>query len=117
VPVITADGNKNVTSDAGKCGATVVLLASATDNCTVGTPTGTRSDNQLLTAAYPVGTTTITWNVADASGNAAVAVTQTVTVTDNPETHHYGPDGPVGERGRGAMHGQQGRAGHAGYGR
>jgi hypothetical protein len=82
VPVITTDGNKNVASDAAKCGATVVVSASATDNCTVGTPAGTRSDNQPLTADYPVGTTTITWNVADASGNAALAVMQTVTVTD-----------------------------------
>ncbi|TRX33533.1 T9SS type A sorting domain-containing protein, partial [Flavobacterium sp. ZT3R18] len=49
----------------------------------VGTPTGIRSDAKLLTELYPVGITTITWNVSDANANAAVAVTQTVTVSDN----------------------------------
>jgi gliding motility-associated-like protein len=83
IPVITANGDKNVNADAGTCGASVSVSASATDNCSVGTPTGVRSDAQLLTAAFPVGTTTITWNVTDANGNAAVPVTQTVTVTDN----------------------------------
>jgi gliding motility-associated-like protein len=82
-PVITANGDKNVTTDADVCGASVVVSASATDNCTVVDPTGVRSDAKLLTELYPIGTTTITWNVADANSNAAVEVIQTVTVTDN----------------------------------
>jgi hypothetical protein len=80
VPVITTDGNKNVSTDSGVCVATIVISASAADNCSVGTPTGVRSDGELLTAVYPVGTTTIAWNVTDANGNAAIQVNQTVTV-------------------------------------
>ncbi|MGE6353790.1 gliding motility-associated C-terminal domain-containing protein [Flavobacterium sp. NPDC079362] len=83
VPVITSNGNKSVNADSGVCGANITVSASATDNCSVGTPTGVRSDAKALTAIYPVGTTTITWNVSDVNGNAATAVTQTVTVTDN----------------------------------
>lgn len=82
-PVITTNGNMTVNNDPGVCGANVSATASATDNCSVGTPTGIRSDAQALNAVYPVGTTTITWNVTDANGNAATPVTQTVTVNDN----------------------------------
>jgi hypothetical protein len=83
VPAITADGDKNVNVDSGVCGANVIVSASATDNCTVGTPDGVRSDGQLLSDLYPTGTTTITWSVMDANGNAAVEVIQTVNVSDN----------------------------------
>jgi len=83
IPVITANGDQNVNVDANTCGATVTVSASATDNCTVGSPIGVRSDAKLLTDLYPVGTTKITWKVTDANSNDAVAVTQTVIVTDN----------------------------------
>ncbi len=46
-------------------------------------PTGTRNDGEALDAAYPVGTTTITWTVTDNNGNEAVSVEQTVTITDD----------------------------------
>lgn len=82
-PVIITNGNQNVNADAGKCSAVVTVSASATDNCSVGTPMGTRRDNQPLSSPYPVGTTTITWNVKDANGNAAPIATQTVIVVDN----------------------------------
>ncbi len=82
-PVITTNGNKNVTNDVNACGAIVAVSATATDNCSVGSVTGVRSDALGLSAMYPVGTTTITWNVTDINGNAAIAVTQTVVVTDN----------------------------------
>ncbi len=82
-PVITTNGDKNVNTDPGVCGATVTVSASATDNCSVGMPTGVRSDGLALTVVYPVGTTTIKWNVTDVNGNAAIEVTQTVVVTDN----------------------------------
>jgi hypothetical protein len=83
IPVITMNGNKSVNNDAGKCGAMVVAEATAADNCGVAAPAGVRSDGLALSALYPVGTTTITWNVTDIHGNAAVPVTQTITVTDN----------------------------------
>ncbi|MFV5694824.1 FG-GAP-like repeat-containing protein [Flavobacterium sp. LB3P122] len=83
LPVITSNGNKNVTTDLNVCGAKVVVTATAADNCTVGLPTGVRSDAFALDAVYPVGTTTIKWNVSDANSNAAVEVVQTVIVRDN----------------------------------
>ena len=82
LPVIVSNGDKNVNTDLDTCGATVVVSATATDNCTVGLPTGVRSDGLALDALYPVGTTTIAWNVTDANNNNAVAVTQTIVVTD-----------------------------------
>jgi hypothetical protein len=57
--------------------------ATATDNCPGVTVSGVRSDAQPLNAAYPLGTTTITWTANDAHGNSASA-TQSVTVTPNP---------------------------------
>ncbi len=83
LPVITTNGNKNLNNDAGVCSAAVTVSATAADNCGVGTPSGVRSDALALTAPYPVGTTTITWNATDIHGNAAVAAIQTVTITDN----------------------------------
>ncbi len=85
VPVITAKADITQTADATKCSAVVTIVAAtATDNCGVGAPVGTRSDAPLTLAdPYPVGTTTITWNVTDIHGNAAVPVNQTITVTDN----------------------------------
>jgi hypothetical protein len=72
-----------VSNEAGVCGATVAVgSATATDNCSVGTPTGTRSDALALNAVYPMGTTTITWNVIDSHGNSALPKTQTVVVVD-----------------------------------
>ncbi|MBW6481305.1 MAG: hypothetical protein K0B37_17905, partial [Bacteroidales bacterium] len=81
-PIITTNGDKDVFTDTDVCGATVEVSASATDNCSVGDPTGVRSDGLELDDLYPVGTTTIAWNVADENGNTATS-TQTVTVVDN----------------------------------
>ncbi|PTN07479.1 gliding motility-associated-like protein, partial [Mangrovibacterium marinum] len=85
-PVITASPDMEQTADADLCEAVVTITpATATDNCAVGDPVGTRSDEQALTDPYPVGTTTISWNVTDIHGNDAETVTQTVTVTDNEQ--------------------------------
>lgn len=82
-PVITATSNINVNSSSALCGAIVTVVnASATDDCTVGVPVGVRSDGLALNTLYPVGITTIRWNVNDNLGNAAVEVIQTVTVED-----------------------------------
>ncbi|MES2006130.1 MAG: T9SS type A sorting domain-containing protein [Bacteroidota bacterium] len=83
IPVITTNGDNTLTNDAGKCGATVIVNATAVDNCGVNAPSGVRSDGLSLTALYPVGTTTITWSVTDMHGNAAIPVTQTIIVTDS----------------------------------
>ena len=77
-PTITAPANVTVNADNGQCYATGVTLGTPTtsDNC----PGATVSNNGLT--QYPVGSTTVTWTVTDASGNTAQA-TQTVTVLDN----------------------------------
>ncbi len=81
-PSIATNGNQTVVNDAGKCGAMVGIMATASDNCSVGTPTGVRSDGIALDGLYPVGETTITWTVTDANGNVADPVAQTVKVTN-----------------------------------
>ncbi|MFB0904203.1 MAG: HYR domain-containing protein, partial [Nonlabens sp.] len=81
-PEVLTNGDKNVNTDFNVCGATVVVSASATDNCSVDTPTGVRNDALALDAVYPVGTTTITWTVTDGSGQKATS-TQIVTVVDS----------------------------------
>jgi uncharacterized delta-60 repeat protein len=82
LPVITANGDQSLPTVEGTCSSLFVASASATDNCTVGEPTGIRSDGLALTEPYPVGVTTITWTVSDANGNAAAPVIQTITVND-----------------------------------
>jgi hypothetical protein len=75
--------NISVANDAGKCGASILInLPTTGDNCGVAAVMGERSDHQLLTADYPVGTTTITWTVRDVNGNMKTAI-QTIVVTDN----------------------------------
>jgi hypothetical protein len=80
-PAITCAPSKIVSADAGGCSASLpVDLPTVTDNCpNVAAPTGTRSDGLALDAAYPAGTTTLTWNVTDAAGNSATCK-QDVTV-------------------------------------
>lgn len=81
-PVITCPAPITVGNDPGLCSATVDPgTATATDNCPGVTVLGTRSDGQPLTAAYPVGVTTITWKATDAVGNMATCL-QTITVND-----------------------------------
>jgi uncharacterized repeat protein (TIGR01451 family) len=82
-PVIDCPDNIVTPSDAGSCSATVNPgTATATDNCDTSiTITGTRSDSQPLNAAYPKGTTTITWKATDDAGNYSECQ-QTVTVND-----------------------------------
>jgi uncharacterized repeat protein (TIGR01451 family) len=82
VPVVTPPADITASNEPDSCSATVNPgAATATDNCTIQTITGTRSDNQPLSAPYPVGATTITWTATDAAGNTSSA-TQTVTVQD-----------------------------------
>ncbi len=76
-PTITAPAAVNVNTDAGLCTASGVALGSAVtaDNCSV------TSVVNNAPAIFPLGSTTVTWTVTDASGNTATA-TQTVNVTD-----------------------------------
>ncbi len=77
-PAITVD-SLNVATNEG-CTATGVALAqpNTSDNCTDTADLVVTND---APETYPVGTTTVTWTVKDAQGNAATAA-QIVTVVD-----------------------------------
>jgi hypothetical protein len=79
IPTIVAPSNVTVSANAS-CNATGVNLGIPTtaDNCSVALVTNDAP------ASFPFGNTTITWTVADGSGNTATA-TQTVTVVDNQD--------------------------------
>ncbi|TDD75179.1 HYR domain-containing protein [Flavobacterium caseinilyticum] len=79
-PTITAPVAKTGTTNLG-CTSTNVILGSPTvaDNCTATAGLTVTND---APAAFPIGSTTVTWTVKDAANNIATA-TQTVTVTDN----------------------------------
>ncbi len=82
LPTITAPANLIVNISTTQCTANVNPgTPTVADNFPGVTYAGKRSDNQLLTATYPLGVTTITWTATDAAGNTA-AVSQTVTVTN-----------------------------------
>jgi uncharacterized repeat protein (TIGR01451 family) len=82
-PDITCPANISTVDNApGTCGAILNPgMATATDNCSVVSVVGTRSDNASLNALYPIGQTVITWKATDANGNMATCQ-QTVTVTN-----------------------------------
>jgi hypothetical protein len=83
-PSITT-ANLDAVTSAGVCGATVTLGTTATDNCSVSSLVGTRSDGAAIDASFPLGVTTITWVATDPSGNTKNA-TQTITVTNPAPT-------------------------------
>ncbi|MCH4823312.1 HYR domain-containing protein [Gramella lutea] len=83
IPVIASVSAINENAHANSCGALLNIVApTATDNCSIGAVTGTRDDGAALNELFPVGTTTITWNVDDVNGNSATPVVQTVKITD-----------------------------------
>ncbi|MGC1471750.1 MAG: HYR domain-containing protein [Psychroserpens sp.] len=80
-PMITALSDVVVTNDAGVCGASVSWTEpSASDNCLVSSFTQTTGFSNPFT--FPLGTTTVTYEAEDASGNTSTASFD-VTVTDN----------------------------------
>jgi uncharacterized repeat protein (TIGR02543 family) len=82
-PVITCNATIERNTDAGQCAALIEVAApDASDLCGQVNVNGTRSDNLPLNAAYPLGTTTITWTAVDAAGNPA-SCEQTIIVKDN----------------------------------
>jgi gliding motility-associated-like protein len=77
-PTITCPAPVSVFTDAGLCTASGVNLGTpvTADNCLVASVTNDAP------VAFPLGTTTVTWTVADGLGNTATC-TQVVTVSDN----------------------------------
>jgi gliding motility-associated-like protein len=80
LPVITNCPNDIfVNNDTGVCGAEVAWIApSASDNCEIQSFTSTHNSGDF----FPVGTTTVTYTLADTSGNV-VTCSFDVVVTDN----------------------------------
>ncbi|MBK7175104.1 MAG: HYR domain-containing protein [Bacteroidales bacterium] len=78
LPTIACPPVVNTVTDAGLCTASGVSLGTAitTDNCQVSSLTNNAP------STYPVGSTTVTWTVMDASGQTATC-DQLVIVTDN----------------------------------
>jgi HYR domain-containing protein/Big-like domain-containing protein len=82
-PTINCPANIIQAADPGLCSAAINPgTATATDDCSTPTVSGSRSDGLSLTTPYPVGTTTITWTALDGSGRMATCQ-QTVTVVDS----------------------------------
>jgi hypothetical protein len=89
-PAITCPADIAVDNDAGVCGATVTYATPVgTDNC----PGATTSQTAGLGSGstFPVGTTTNTFVVTDATGNTA-SCSFTVTVTDAEDPEITCPD-------------------------
>ncbi|MBL0082837.1 MAG: HYR domain-containing protein [Saprospiraceae bacterium] len=81
VPNITCPANVNQNVSSGTCGAVATYTAPVgTDNCPGSTTV--RTAGLASGATFPVGTTTNTFRVTDASGNSATC-SFTVTITDN----------------------------------
>ncbi|WP_262708626.1 HYR domain-containing protein, partial [Hyunsoonleella flava] len=84
-PEITCPGNFNVNVDPATDGAIVTYTDPVgTDNNASGTVTTTRIAGPASGSLFPVGTTTVTFQVEDASGNTATCSFD-VTVTDNED--------------------------------
>ena len=83
--------NKGLVPHTGVCAAVVDPGSPVVFDDAAGvTTTGARSDGLPLDAAYPKGTTTITWTAIDAEGLTATA-TQTITVNDNEIPSIFAP--------------------------
>ncbi len=82
-PTVSCPSDITVNNDAGVCGATVIYTTPVgTDNCSGSVTTMTAG--QASGTVFPVGTTIVTYQVADASGNT-VSCSFNVTVNDTED--------------------------------
>ncbi len=79
-PVLTCPSDITIDNDLGQCGAQVVYNVSGSDNC----PNETLTQTSGLPSGsfFPVGTTTVSYELEDASGNL-VSCSFDVTVNDS----------------------------------
>ncbi len=79
-PTVTPPVDITMNADAGGCDAVVVVPPlSASDDCSAVTIVNDFTGTDDASGVYPQGTTTVTWTVTDACGNATV-VTQDITI-------------------------------------
>jgi hypothetical protein len=78
-PGITCPADVTAQAATGRCTATNVAVGTPSTTITGATITGVRSDGQAVTAAYPLGLTTINWTATGTNGQTA-SCTQKVTV-------------------------------------
>jgi len=71
LPVISCPGNISLNSDPQKCGATVTFSVTATDNCPGYTINQTDGTGLSSGSFFPIGTTNLSFEVVDASGNTS----------------------------------------------
>lgn len=91
-PPVIVVGDHTLSADTGSCLALArVQGAVVSDNSGAVTYSSARSDNQVLSAAYPKGTTFITWTATDGSGNTSTAI-QKVIVEDREAPFLMGRD-------------------------
>ncbi len=82
-PVIVCMPNLTRPTDPGQLSAIVSIIPpNASDNCSVASIVGVRSDLLSFGNPFPMGVTTITWTATDTHGNTAIC-RQTVTIVDN----------------------------------
>ena len=81
-PTIACPADKVVTAPTGATEATVDPGTPTTTPTSGVSVSGVRSDNQLLSEPYQIGTTHITWTVTDASGLSS-SCTQRITVNSD----------------------------------
>ena len=80
-PVLSCPANLTLSNDPGQCGAVVnYTVPTVTDNCAGAT--ASLFNGPASGSTFPVGTTVVTYQAVDASGNTAQC-TFTVTVEDN----------------------------------
>ncbi|WP_420593135.1 malectin domain-containing carbohydrate-binding protein [Robiginitalea biformata] len=78
-PVVDCDANVIRNSLNGNPVVISVPEPTVTDNCETGlVAVGTRNDGQPMDAGFPVGTTVVTWTIADASGNVGTCQTNVI---------------------------------------
>jgi gliding motility-associated-like protein len=82
-PMITCSADVFTTATSGQCSKTMLIAPpTATDACGIATVSNNLTGNSPLNYSFPVGITTVFWNVTDVNGNTANC-TQTVEVIDS----------------------------------